>query len=93
MSIFATLLHRLARAYSRNQWSDYTTFIKLEKTTPYAQGIRGGDKGNFTYGGGSPVSKRVINFWAFSPGIAMEELKGLGARSIILTSGRARCID
>jgi hypothetical protein len=31
--------------------------------------------------------KRILNFWAFSPGIAMEELKRMGVRSIILTSG------
>ena len=30
---------------------------------------------------------RVINYWAFNSGIAMEELKQLGCRSIILTSG------
>ena len=31
--------------------------------------------------------KRILHFWAFSPGIAMEDLKSLGVRSIILTSG------
>jgi regulator of telomere elongation helicase 1 len=33
------------------------------------------------------VKTRVLNYWAFSPGIAMEDLKMLGVRSIILTSG------
>lgn len=33
------------------------------------------------------TKKRVVNFWAFSPGIAMEDLKRLGVRSILLTSG------
>lgn len=31
--------------------------------------------------------KKIINYWCFSPGVAMEELKRLGVRSIILTSG------
>lgn len=31
--------------------------------------------------------KRILNYWAFSPGIAMVDLKRLGVRSIILTSG------
>lgn len=31
--------------------------------------------------------KRTINYWCFSPGVAMEELKRLGVRSILLTSG------
>ena len=38
-------------------------------------------------GGGGNIKKRVLNFWAFSPGIAMEDLKKLGVRTIILTSG------
>ena len=37
--------------------------------------------------GGGNTKKRILNFWAFSPGIAMEELKKLGVRTIILTSG------
>jgi regulator of telomere elongation helicase 1 len=31
--------------------------------------------------------KRTVNYWCFSPGVAMEELKRLGVRSILLTSG------
>ena len=40
-----------------------------------------------TGSGGGNTKKRILNFWAFSPGIAMEELKKLGVRTIILTSG------
>jgi regulator of telomere elongation helicase 1 len=39
------------------------------------------------------VKKRTINYWAFSPGIAMKELKRLGVRSIILTSGTLSPLD
>lgn len=37
--------------------------------------------------------KWIINYWAFSPGIAMEELKKLGIRSIVLTSGTLSPLD
>lgn len=31
--------------------------------------------------------KRVLNYWCFSPGLAMEDLNRLGVRSVIVTSG------
>ncbi len=34
-----------------------------------------------------PLSARVLSYWCFSPGHAMEDLKAHGVRSIILTSG------
>lgn len=37
--------------------------------------------------------KRVIQYWCFSPGIAMEEIKKLGVRSLILTSGTLSPMD
>jgi regulator of telomere elongation helicase 1 len=37
--------------------------------------------------------KRVVNYWCFSPGVAMEELKRLGVRSILLTSGTLSPMD
>ena len=30
---------------------------------------------------------RVLSYWCFSPGHAMEDLKAKGVRSVILTSG------
>jgi hypothetical protein len=37
---------------------------------------------------GSRLAKaRVFNFWAFSPGLALEDLQRLGVRTIIMTSG------
>ncbi len=32
--------------------------------------------------------KRVINYWCFSTGVAMQELQQLGVKSLLLTSGR-----
>lgn len=37
--------------------------------------------------------KRIINYWAFSSGIAMDELKKMGVRSFILTSGTLSPMD
>ena len=39
------------------------------------------------------TKKRVLNFWSFCPGIALEDLKKLGVRSIILTSGTLSPLD
>jgi hypothetical protein len=44
-------------------------------------------------GKGGGKGKRTINYWCFSPGVAMEELKRLGVRSIILTSGTLSPMD
>ena len=62
------------------------------------RGGGGGERGGYQMPAGVHVSssyqnsnaqkkKRVLNFWAFSPGIAMEDLKSLGVRTVILTSG------
>ena len=47
--------------------------------------VNGGTNQN--QNGNGNIKKRIFNFWAFSPGIAMEDLKKLGVRTIILTSG------
>lgn len=39
------------------------------------------------------VTKRVINFWCFTTGVALTELKSLGVRSILLTSGTLSPIE
>ncbi len=39
------------------------------------------------------TKKRVINFWCFSSGQAMQELKKLGVKSIIMTSGTLSPMD
>lgn len=38
-------------------------------------------------------NKRVINFWCFSPGLAMEEFKEMAVKTIILTSGTLSPMD
>ena len=62
--------------------SDFRVFIKEESQT--------NRKGNYLKRSGETANadkKRVLNYWCFSPGIAMEDLKSLGVRSLILTSG------
>ena len=74
---------------------DYKVFICEEDTPKKGPGSGYGSNGYksangvWINGGNTPSvkKKRVLNFWAFSPGIAMEDLKKLGVRSIILTSG------
>ncbi len=39
--------------------------------------------------GAAGRKKRVVNYWCFCTGVAMEDLKRLGIRSLILTSGMA----
>ncbi|CAN0161372.1 unnamed protein product [Discosporangium mesarthrocarpum] len=46
-----------------------------------APGNSGGGRG-----GGRPVG-RVLSYWCFCPGVALEDLKQLGVRSVIVTSG------
>jgi hypothetical protein len=38
-------------------------------------------------GASAKKNPRILNYWCFSPGAAMEDLKALGVRSLILTSG------
>eukprot|EP01038_Epipyxis_sp_PR26KG_P008177 gene8177-11062_t len=75
--LFACAYERVFRSLS-SQAIDYKTFISEEDIPP-----KPGFSNSFTRVG----KKRIVNFWAFCSGIAMEELKGLGVRSIILTSG------
>ena len=36
---------------------------------------------------------RILSYWCFSPGLAMEQLRALEVRSIILTSGTLTPLD
>jgi hypothetical protein len=79
--------------------ADYKVFIcEEENVKKNTYGEKGGHSTPYQLPAGVRVSgghysasnnqkKRVLNFWAFSPGIAMEDLKNLGVRTVILTSG------
>ena len=44
-------------------------------------------------GGGLGRSGRTLSYWCFSPGVVMAELKALGVRSVIITSGTLAPLD
>jgi hypothetical protein len=81
LAILAQVLERVFRSAERNSSKEYKLFISEEPLkTNYFGGVQGRESN-------TRFKKRLINFWAFCPGIAMEELKLMGVRSIILTSG------
>jgi regulator of telomere elongation helicase 1 len=52
-------------------------------------GSRDGDRGARKGG----KAARVLSWWCFNPGIAMEEFAKLGVRSVVLTSGTLSPLD
>jgi regulator of telomere elongation helicase 1 len=94
---FATSLSKVFKASSKNprdnkpNAEDYRVFLKEEPKNTYAgSSSRRGPSGG---GSVSEKKKRVLNYWCFSPGVAMEDLKALGVRSLILTSGTLSPMD
>lgn len=98
---FAGAVERVFRGERSGHYGDYKVFVCEEDNKPPAQ-FGGRSSGGRLSGGGEqftsprrghaqagavPSKKRVVNYWCFSPGVAMEELKALGVRSVILTSG------
>lgn len=63
------------------QSSDFSVFIQEENVQ--AKGASVNRQTPVTPG----RRRKILNYWCFSPGVAMEELKRLGVRSILLTSG------
>jgi hypothetical protein len=82
---FSTSLKRVFRSRVKHENSikliDYKTFICE------ADSNKSDNRFNQSTQNRSSKPKRVLNFWAFSSGIAMEELAQLGIRSFLLTSG------
>jgi hypothetical protein len=71
---------------------DFSVFVQEENS--FGSGSGGGRGGAARGWGGraggsgsTGKKKRVLNYWCFSPGVVMEELKKLGVRSLLLTSG------
>jgi hypothetical protein len=97
LALFVQVFERLHQATSRHLWRDYRVFVSEESVGSSSSGGGGGgskwSKGLSTLDVSSPTGgkngqkKRVVHFWSFSPGIALEELRALHVRSIILTSG------
>ena len=83
LNLLAKSLARLYRGSNRQEClagaADYKLYV-CEEDTPSVSA-----NGKINPKGGK--KKRVLNYWCFCPGIAMLELKRLGVRSILLTSG------
>ncbi len=74
-----TLIKALERVFrSVSDYNDYKVYI-CEKEHSNASSSTANMKAG--------VQTRLLHFWAFSSGIAMTDLKKLGVRSIIMTSG------
>jgi hypothetical protein len=74
----------------------YRVFIADEviEANPRRLSGGGGDQYRKTLSGSlSGTKKRVINYWCFSSGLALEDLRKLGVRSFILTSGTLSPMD
>jgi hypothetical protein len=95
---------RLFRGKSRQECIANTQFYRVfitdevvEATSRRLSGGGGGvgaDHHRKTLSGSlSGTKKRVINYWCFSSGLALEDLRKLGVRSFILTSGTLSPMD
>lgn len=83
LSLLIKLLERVFRTTHLLDLNDYKVFICEKEKAIKNSGV-GFHATNTSIG---CTKSRVLNYWAFSPGIALEELKKLGVRSIIMTSG------
>jgi hypothetical protein len=61
---------------------DYKVYISEEV-------VKKTGKLQFSTFASQPIKKRVVNYWCFCTGVALQELVSLGIRSLILTSGNA----
>ena len=82
---FTLALDRVVRSLRTGNVSDYRVYIADET-------IRYNNNNSYqvsvgTSGAPPPRKKRVLNYWCFSTGVAMSELRVLGVRSMLLTSG------
>lgn len=95
---------RLFRGKSRQECiantQFYRAFITDEVVEANPRRLSGGGGGGDQYkktltlsGSVAGTKKRVVNYWCFSSGLALEDLRKLGVRSLILTSGTLSPMD
>jgi regulator of telomere elongation helicase 1 len=82
---FASALDRVIRSM-RSGHGDYRLYVCEEKvkSTSYNKDVRIGQS---LVNSKAATTKRVVNYWCFSTGVALKELTDLGIRSVVLTSG------
>jgi hypothetical protein len=87
LTLFAQALDRILRS-GRVGSSDYKVFICDGNSLTNSNGKGKGMNNNNPLNYMKATSKyRVINYWCFSTGVALQELSKLGVRSIVVTSG------
>ena len=80
LQAFNASLGRVLHSVKSRSCDDYKVYIADEVIKSAANVFAGADA--------RPQKKRVINYWCFSTGVAMQELQQLGVKSLLLTSGR-----
>jgi len=79
----------VARLAAREATSRYFRMVVHREQRRGGRGRQGGGRG-----GGAPAEAgKVLSYWCFSPGVAVGELRALGVRSIVLTSGTLSPMD
>lgn len=85
LNLFAQALDRILRTQKSNI-QDYKVYISEESISGKSSSYK---QPNMPPEHSSKQKKRVIQFWCFCSGVALQELSALGVRSILLTSGEA----
>lgn len=87
IAILSKLLNRVFKGKTKDECraisADYKIFISEEEKKVYGSSLAS------SYNKPSISKGWVLNYWSFCPGIALVELKSMGVRSVILTSGKS----
>ena len=91
LGTFAKAMVKIFRGKHREECVQNTSLYKVflcEDAPQKTGGYKSHDRDNGAKLNNTVSTKRwVLNYWCFSTGLAIEEIKRLGVRSIILTSG------
>lgn len=92
LALFAKAFSKLFRGKTKHACYENTSLYKvyLAEEQQQKSNFKGSFQNKMSPGvttASPPAKKRVLNYWCFSTGLAVEEIKGLGVRSIVLTSG------
>lgn len=85
LSAFASAMDRVLST-GRVEHADFQVFIS-EELQKGRKAVLGSSNVTQLFHQANQPKKRVVNFWCFSTGVALKNLKEQGVRSIILTSG------
>lgn len=93
--MFTQAIERVFRSDIGNYTSDYKVYINEDNGIKPPGTL--GNQPQHTYLKQIPMkstikSNKVVNFWCFSTGVAMNELKKIGVKSILLTSGNRNIV-